>query len=97
MEISFIVTSYKFENYIVQCVESILSQELDVEYEVLVRDDHSLDSTNRILIENFGHLDNVKIIESESNLGAFSNLKLLMSLAKGKYIVHIDGDDLFWL
>lgn len=95
MEISFIVTSYKFEKYIVQCVESILSQELDVEYEVLVRDDHSQDNTNQLLIENFGHLDNVRIIESESNLGAFGNLKLLISLARGRYIVHIDGDDFF--
>ncbi len=95
MEISFIVTSYKFQKYIVQCVQSILSQELDVEYEVLVRDDHSLDGTNEILRENFGHLKNVRIIESESNLGAFENFKLLISLSTGRYIVHIDGDDFF--
>ncbi len=95
MDISVIVTSYAFEKYISECVNSILDQNIDVEYEILVRDDHSGDGTNEILRREFGHLDNVRIIESESNLGAFENLKLLISLSSGKYIAHIDGDDYF--
>lgn len=95
MEISFIVTAYKFEKYIFQCIESIISQDIQVDYEVIIRDDHSGDRTNEILKENFGHLPFVTIVESESNIGAFENIKLLISLARGKYIAHIDGDDYF--
>lgn len=95
MEISFIVTSYRFENYISQCIESIISQEIKVEYEVIVRDDHSGDRTNQILREKFGHLPFVNIVESEANLGPFENLKILISLSRGKYLIHIDGDDYF--
>lgn len=95
MEISFIVTSYKFEKYIVQCIESIVSQDIRVDYEILIRDDHSGDDTNSLLRKRFDSLENIKIIESENNIGAFENVKLLVSLAKGKYIAHIDGDDYF--
>lgn len=95
MEISVIVTSYAFEKYISECINSILDQNIDVEYEILVRDDHSGDNTNQILRREFGHLDNIRIIESDKNIGAFENLKLLISLASGKYIAHIDGDDYF--
>jgi len=95
MEISIIVTSYKFEKYISQCIESILSQNIEVEHEILIRDDHSGDDTNSILREKFSHIENIRIIESESNIGAFENLKLLISMSKGKYISHIDGDDYF--
>ena len=95
MEISVIVTSYAFEKYISECINSILNQKIDVEYEILVRDDHSRDNTNEILRSEFGHLDNIRIIESDKNIGAFENLKLLISLSTGKYIAHIDGDDYF--
>jgi len=95
MEISVIVTSYAFEKYISECINSILDQNIDVEYEILVRDDHSGDNTNQILRSEFGHLDNIRIIESDKNIGAFENLKLLISLASGKYLAHIDGDDYF--
>jgi glycosyltransferase involved in cell wall biosynthesis len=95
MEISVIVISYAFEKYISKCINSILDQNIDVEYEILVRDDHSGDNTNEILRREFGHLDNIRIIESDKNVGAFENLKLLISLSTGKYIAHIDGDDYF--
>lgn len=93
MEISFLVTAYKFDKYISQCIQSILSQNINVEYEILVRDDHSGDKTNEILENTFGHIETLSIIKSESNLGAYENLKLLISLSKGKYIFHLDGDD----
>ena len=51
--LSVIVPAYKFENYITQCVRSILDQKTDFNFEVIVRDDYSGDLTNDILKREF--------------------------------------------
>jgi len=91
--LSVIIPSYKFDKYILQCVESVLSQKTNFDFEILIRDDHSGDDTNRILIENFSQDPRIKIFLSEENLGACGNIRFLLENCKGKYVTILDGDD----
>lgn len=91
--LSVIIPSFKFRDYILECVNSVLSQITDFNFEVIIRDDHSGDGTNEILRENFSSDKRVIILESESNLGAFGNIKLLIGKTRGKYVTILDGDD----
>ena len=93
--LSVIVPAYKFENYITQCVRSILDQKTDFNFEVIVRDDYSGDLTNNILKREFESDSRLIILESDKNMGPFGNIKFLMERARGKYIAYIDGDDYF--
>lgn len=93
MELSVIVSSYKFKDYIVQCIDSILSQRTNFEFEVVVRDDASNDGTLELLREKYGSVSNVRILDVSRNVGAVENLIILMGDAKGKYVAHLDGDD----
>lgn len=93
MELSVIISAYKFKEYIVQCVDSILSQRADFDFEVIIRDDGSNDGTIELLREKYGSISNVKILDSSTNVGAVENLIILMDAANGKYIAHLDGDD----
>ena len=91
--LSVVVTANKFENYIVECVNSILLQKTNFEFEILIRDDFSGDRTNELLIENFSADSRVIILESKENVGVYDNFSILLKTSKGKYISFIDGDD----
>jgi len=93
MILSVIIPSYNFENYIVECVKSVTSQNTNFDFEILIRDDHSGDGTNRLLREEFSNDPRVIIFESSENLGAFGNIKYLLENSKGKYATILDGDD----
>lgn len=93
MKLSVIITSYKFKDYICECVNSILSQKTDFGFEVIIRDDGSNDGTFELLTEKYGSIPNVKILDSSVNVGAVDNLLALIKETTGKYVAHIDGDD----
>jgi len=95
MKLSVIISSYKFKKYIKQCIESVLSQNVDFDMEILVRDDGTNDGTCEFIASEFSHVKNLKILDSSTNVGAIKNLLLLMESASGKYVAHIDGDDYF--
>ena len=93
--LSYVVPSYGFEDYIIECIESMLSQKVNFEFEVLVRDDHSGDGTNAILQERYSNDNRIHIFTSTENMGPFGNIKFLIERARGKYIAYLDGDDYY--
>lgn len=97
MVLSVIIPSYRFENYILDCLSSVLSQETNFEFEVLFRDDFSGDSSEARVMEKFGNDSRLRIFKGEDlgNIGAFQNIKFLIGQSRGKYIAYLDGDDCF--
>jgi len=93
--LSVIVPAYKFENYIKECVKSILDQVTDFDFEILVGDDYPCDLTNSILRSEFPAEPRLIILERTENLGPYHNIKDLIERTRGKYIAYIDGDDYF--
>lgn len=93
--VSFVVPAFSFRDYIVECIDSILSQRVNFEIEILVRDDYSGDDTNNILYERYSGDTRVHIFNSTGNLGPFRNIKFLIERARGKYIAYLDGDDYY--
>lgn len=94
MKISVCVTTYNQENYIEECLASIVSQQVDFEYEILVADDCSKDRTVEI-INKYASLYPDKIIPilRTKNVGALRNFVLTHNAARGVYVCHCDGDD----
>lgn len=97
IDISVIVPTYYHEKYIAQALDSILSQETSLTYEVLVGDDASGDQTPEILKDYAARYpDIVKPVLREKNTGANYNSVDMGRRAIGKYIAFLEGDD-FWL
>lgn len=95
-KVSVCVMTYNQEKYIRQCLQSIVDQETDFEFEVIVSDDCSTDGTSEILLdfaEKYPKL--VKLHLHPVNMGAYSNYIELHSRALGELVSHCDGDDLF--
>ena len=91
--LSVIIPAYNFEKYIVECVKSVTMQITNFNFEILVRDDHSGDNTNQLLVEEFSNDPRVIIYESSENLGVYGNIKYLLENSRGKYATILDGDD----
>lgn len=95
MKISVVVLTYNHEKYLVECIESILNQELDCEYEVLIGNDKSPDNTKKVL-EKYKTNEKIKIFNREENLGATKNLIDLLQKSQGEYTALLEGDD-YWI
>lgn len=99
MKVSVLLICYRQENYIKQAVESILSQETDYEWELLIGEDASPDKTGEIItqcIQNPPKNCTVRPFLRKENLGASKNLFDLIKRAKGEYLTVLEGDD-YWL
>ena len=94
-KVSVCVITYNQEKYIRQCLQSIVDQVTDFDFEVIVGDDCSTDSTRDIVREFAEQYPNiVKPIYQEINIGKGCNNYLSVhKAARGDYIAHVDGDD----
>lgn len=90
--ISVIMPVYNGEQFIGKAIESVLNQTYK-DYELIIINDGSIDSTGEI-IENYQKADRrIKIISRE-NRGLVDSLNEGISLAEGKYIARMDADDI---
>jgi len=90
------VVTYNQEKYIEQCLQSIVDQETDFDFEIIVSDDCSTDKTREIIQSFADKYSNVKPLLREKNIGALENFVDTHRRAAGEYICHMDGDD-YWL
>lgn len=94
LKLSVCVVTYNQEKYIRRCLESILNQDTNFAFEVLIGDDCSSDATSAIVDEfSKAYPERVTVIKRERNVGALINYKSVHSHAKGEYVAHVDGDD----
>ena len=95
-KLSVCVITYNHEAYIAKCIESIVEQETDFEFELIVGDDCSTDATFKVLGEykkKFKDLIEITLVQQPKNTGGSKNCIEVHSLARGEYIAHVDGDD----
>ncbi|MGN8199908.1 glycosyltransferase family 2 protein [Salinisphaera sp. RV14] len=87
---SFIVAAYNVESLIEECLASLLSQQ-DGNYEIVVVNDGSTDATLEI-VQTFA--DNPKLTIVDKQNGGLSDARNAgLEVARGDYLMFIDGDD----
>lgn len=78
-----------------EAIESVLTQETDFAFEVVVCDDASSDGTADVLREyEARYPEQVRAVYRTENVGPYRNLVDVHNLARGEYVAHVDGDDL---
>ena len=93
MECSIIIVTHNSADDIVECVESVLDQSFDREYEVLIADNGSTDGTPDIVRQRFSNrLVDVRVIELGHNYGAGGGGNRALGYANGKFIANLDPD-----
>ena len=91
ISLSIIMPAYNVEKYIKQSIESIINQKTKYNYELIVINDGSNDTTNNI-IESINDSHIVLINQDNQGLSGARNTGL--NSAKGKYVFFIDSDDI---
>jgi GT2 family glycosyltransferase len=89
--LSVLMPAYNAERFIESAVKSVLGQTFH-NFEFLVVDDCSTDSTSQIL-SNVKD-PRIRVLRNEKNLGIVGSLNRAASEARGNYIARIDADDL---
>jgi len=94
-KVSVCVVAYNQEKYIAECLQSLVDQETNFPFEIIVADDCSPDATGAI-IRDFAerYPERIKPIWHEKNIGPNANYLAAHAAARGEYIAHMDGDDL---
>lgn len=91
--ITVIIPVYNVEQYLAQCLESVLQQDFK-KYEILCVNDASTDSSAEILNTYAAKYENIRIITHAHNRGLSGARNTGLVHAQGKYILFVDSDDM---
>ena len=95
MKISVIITSYNYEHYIKDAVESVLNQTFR-DFELIIIDDCSLDNSTETVEEFMKEDERIILLKHDyNNEGIMITRNEGIRMAKGKYIAMLDADDTF--
>ena len=90
-DISVIVPVYNAEQYLHECIDSLLKQTKD-NIEIVLVNDGSTDKSKAIIEEYYHSYDNITFVD-QPNKGVCIARNAGISASKGKYIGWVDSDD----
>lgn len=93
-QITFVVTSYNYEKYILKTLESIKNQSYK-DFEIIVVDDCSSDNSSKVVEKFIAENQNLKItlIRQECNQGQLAAMLRGLKEAQGEFVCFVDSDD----
>jgi glycosyltransferase involved in cell wall biosynthesis len=95
-KVSVATTTYNHARYIKQTVESVMMQQTDFPFEMVVGEDCSTDQTRAILLDlqaRYGQ--RLRLLLHEQNIGRRQNFYATLGACRGEYIALVEGDD-YW-
>ena len=90
MIVSIIIPCRNEEKYIRKTIDSIIGQDFNYEFEVIVVDGNSIDSTKEILYSYQKDIKNLIILDNPKKIVPIS-FNLGLNQSKGKYIIRVDA------
>jgi glycosyltransferase involved in cell wall biosynthesis len=93
-KVSVCVVTYNQSRFIAQCLQSLVSQETNFLYEIIVSDDASIDGTQEVIADFKTKYPSLfRVAFQKRNKGPTRNYVFAYRIARGDYIIHMDGDD----
>lgn len=95
VKLSVIMPLFNVEKTLAIALDSVLMQQVDFSYEIIIIDDKSVDSTLSILQKYAQKYSQIKIIQHSENQGNAISFYDGLCAANGKYFCVLDGDDYY--
>jgi glycosyltransferase involved in cell wall biosynthesis len=96
MKLSVAMITYNQERYIGQAIESVLAQEVNFRYEIVIGEDCSTDRTRSVILDfQRRYPERIVPILRERNIGAMRNFAETIAACRGQYVAFLEGDD-YW-
>lgn len=92
MDVSVIVPVYNVEKYVARCLESLVNQKCDCNYEIIIINDGTKDNSMDIVNDYAARYDFIHVYTQE-NSGVSVARNTGLANAKGEYIAFVDSDD----
>lgn len=94
MFVSILMTSYNYEKYIKEAVESVLAQSFH-DWELIIVDDASVDSSVQIISVTADSDRRVRTVVNDKNMGLEASLEKALKYSSGKWIAILESDDIW--
>ena len=96
IKVSILVLAYNHEKYIRKSLESMVSQQTNFKFQIVIGEDKSTDNTRAIIKEYYEkYPDIIKPLFRKKNLGAARNVAATLRQCTGEYVAFMECDD-FW-
>ena len=89
MTLSIIIVNYNVKHFLHQCLKSIERSKQNIDLEIFVVDNNSVDGSINMIQNGFPH---VKLISNDKNIGFAKANNQAIKKAKGKYILLLNPD-----
>lgn len=94
--VSICMITYNHEKYIAQAIESVLMQETDFDFELVIGEDCSTDRTREVVMSyKERYPDRIHLLLPPENMGVQENFAATIQACGGKYLAFLEGDD-YW-
>ena len=90
--ISVYIPSHNYGKYVEEAISSVFSQSM-TDWELILINDGSLDKTN-VIFEAYAKHPRVRVFNVDG-IGLPKTSNLALSVARGRYLIRLDGDDIF--
>ena len=95
-KVSVCMITYNHVKFIAQAIDSVLMQQVDFDYELVIGEDFSTDDTRAIVARyQRRYPDKIRAFFREENLGMQKNGMLTLAACHGQYMALLEGDD-YW-
>jgi glycosyltransferase involved in cell wall biosynthesis len=96
MKLSVMMITYNHERFIAQALESVLAQQVNFDYEIVIGEDCSTDGTRAIIMDfHRRYPGRIVPLMRDQNIGAARNAEATLLVCRGHYLALLEGDD-YW-
>ena len=83
------IANYNGANGILDCIEAVLAQDCDFDFEIIVHDDASTDNSVDIIRSEF---PGIQLLSSDTNVGFCTSNNRMAKVAAGHYLLLLNND-----
>lgn len=95
--VSVLMLAYNHAPYIAQAIASVLEQETEFSFELVIAEDCSTDATREIARKFQREApERIRVMVSDHNVGMHANHDRAIAAARGEFIAYCEGDD-YWI
>ncbi len=94
--VSVIIPSFNRESTVGATIDSILSQQCNFNFEIVIGDDCSTDNVRKVVLDyQKKYPEKIVLLFHDKNIGLGANWATCVKYCRGKYIANCDNDD-YW-
>ncbi|GIC72106.1 glycosyltransferase family 2 protein [Limosilactobacillus fermentum] len=92
-DLSIVVPAYNVSQYVADCIKSLIDQDTEYKYQIILINDGSTDGTRDILLDYSKKYPTNIIFIDQENKGFSGARNVALNYVSGRYITFVDTDD----